>query len=319
MGKIRVAVVGVGSFGSFHAEKYANLKNVDLVGVVDIVESKAKEVARKLKTNFFLDYSDVYGQVDAVSIAVPTKFHYQIAKDFLEQDKDVLLEKPITATLEEAEELIQIAEKNERILQIGHLERFNAAALAVGKSLSNPRFIESHRLSSFQGRGTDVDVILDLMIHDIDIILSFVKRKVEFINAVGVAVISPKIDIANARLQFENGCIANITASRISDKSMRKVRIFQPNAYFSLDYATREVAIYRKMNGGGRKTGIIGEKKRMKQKDPLREEISSFLNSVVTRKPPVVSGKEGKEALFVAMKIQEQIHKNGRGFGMEVV
>ncbi len=306
---MKVAVVGVGKFGSFHAEKYSKLNDVELVGVVDTDEERAKEVAGKFNTQSFLNYEDLYDKVEAVSIAVPTRLHYQVARDFLMQGKDVLLEKPITAAVEEAEKLIEVAGKNGRILQVGHVERFNTAAAVLGEFLNHPRFIECHRLSSFKGRGTDVDVILDLMIHDIDMILNFVKRPVEFINAAGIPVISTKVDIANARIQFEGGCVANITVSRISDKNMRKVRIFQPNAYFSLDYANGEVTSYKKIDVNG-EPKIVGEKKKVTQKDSLAEEIASFINSVITRRSPMVSGKEGRDALSVAIKIQEQIHQN---------
>jgi len=302
--------VGVGNFGEHHVEKYVNLEDAELVGVVDVVEDKAKKIAKRYKIQHFLKYEDIYDQVDAVSIAVPTRFHYHIAKNFLKEGKDVLLEKPITTTTEEATELIDIADANKRIFQVGHVERFNPAVMSLGKFLVHPRFIESHRLSSYKGRGIDVDVILDLMIHDIDIILSLVKRKVNFINAVGVPVLSPRIDIANARLQFDGGCTANITVSRISDKDMRKIRIFQPDAYFSLDYSKTEMAVYRRVRGEGELPEIIGNKKKMKKKnDSLQEEIGSFIHSVITRRPPVVSGTEGREALSVAMKIQEQIAK----------
>lgn len=302
--------MGVGNFGEHHVEKYVNLEDAELVGVVDVVEDKAKKIAKRYKIQHFLKYEDIYDQVDAVSIAVPTRFHYHIAKNFLKEGKDVLLEKPITTTTEEATELIDIADANKRIFQVGHVERFNPAVMSLGKFLVHPRFIESHRLSSYKGRGIDVDVILDLMIHDIDIILSLVKRKVNFINAVGVPVLSPRIDIANARLQFDGGCTANITVSRISDKDMRKIRIFQPDAYFSLDYSKTEMAVYRRVRGEGELPEIIGNKKKMKKKnDSLQEEIGSFIHSVITRRPPVVSGTEGREALSVAMKIQEQIAK----------
>jgi len=306
--KVKVGVVGVGYLGRYHAEKYANLPQAELVGVVDINTEKAQEIARTWNTRALSDYRDLIPQVRAVSIVVPTPLHYAIASDFLKQGVDVLVEKPITTTLEEAEGLITLARDRGLILQVGHLERFNAAIVATRDSVRNPMFIESHRLAFFQERGTDVDVILDLMIHDIDIILNMVKSPVREIRAVGVPVISQRIDIANARLEFENGCVANVTASRISDKTMRKIRIFEPDAYISIDYAAKEVQVYRKVSEAspGSYPEIVSEQISIDEKDSLEEEIKAFLRSVITREEPVVPGKAGKEALKVALEIVEQ-------------
>lgn len=308
MEKVKVGVVGVGYLGRYHAEKYANLPQAELVGVVDINTEKAQEIARTWNTRALSDYRDLIPQVRAVSIVVPTPLHYAIASDFLKQGVDVLVEKPITTTLEEAEGLITLARDRGLILQVGHLERFNAAIVATRDSVRNPMFIESHRLAFFQERGTDVDVILDLMIHDIDIILNMVKSPVREIRAVGVPVISQRIDIANARLEFENGCVANVTASRISDKTMRKIRIFEPDAYISIDYAAKEVQVYRKVSEAspGSYPEIVSEQISIDEKDSLEEEIKAFLRSVITREEPVVPGKAGKEALKVALEIVEQ-------------
>jgi predicted dehydrogenase len=306
--KVKVGVVGVGYLGRYHAEKYANLPQAELVGVVDINTEKAQEIARTWNTRALSDYRDLIPQVRAVSIVVPTPLHYAIASDFLKQGVDVLVEKPITTTLEEAEGLITLARDRGLILQVGHLERFNAAIVATRDSVRNPMFIESHRLAFFQERGTDVDVILDLMIHDIDIILNMVKSPVREIRAVGVPVISQRIDIANARLEFENGCVANVTASRISDKTMRKIRIFEPDAYISIDYAAKEVQVYRKVieASPGSYPEIVSEQISIDEKDSLEEEIKAFIRSVITREEPVVPGKAGKEALKVALEIVEQ-------------
>ncbi|MBI3753014.1 MAG: Gfo/Idh/MocA family oxidoreductase, partial [Deltaproteobacteria bacterium] len=229
MRRIKVAVVGVGYLGRFHAEKYAGIPEVELIGVVDADKKQVEAVASGLKTSAFHSYKDILSKdkVDAVSIVVPTSLHYSIAKDFLLHGIDVLLEKPITATLEQADDLVRIAKNKRAILQIGHLERFNAAVMAARGIVNNPLYIECHRLSPFPNRSTDVDVILDVMIHDIDIILSFVQSDIESIDAAGLAVLTNMADIANARLRFKNGCVANITASRVSKERVRKITLFQ--------------------------------------------------------------------------------------------
>jgi len=308
MEKVKVGVVGVGYLGRYHAEKYASLPQTELVGVVDINADKAEEAARTFNTLALSDYRQLIPRVKAVSIVVPTPLHHAIASDFLKHGVDVLVEKPITATLKEAEDLIVLARDYGLILQVGHLERFNAAIVATWDSIRNPRFIESHRLAFFQERGTDVDVILDLMIHDIDIILNMVKSPVREIRAVGVPVISRHIDIANARLEFQSGCVANVTASRISDKMMRKIRIFEPDAYISIDYAAKEVQVYRRVGevSPGSYPEIVSEQIAIDEKDSLEEEIKAFIHSVITREKPVVPGEAGKEALKVALEIVEQ-------------
>jgi len=247
MKKLQVAVIGSGYLGRFHAQKYANHPEVELVAVVDTNQTRAAELASETGANPLSDYRDVYTKVQAASVVVPTPLHYSVAKDLLEHGIHVLLEKPMTITVEEGSQLIALAHEHNLVLQIGHLERFNPAYLAVEKTVKDPLFIESHRLNSFQERGTEVDVILDIMIHDIDIILNLVDDEVERIHAVGIPVISSMIDIANARLEFKNGCVVNVTASRISDKSMRKIRIFQHDAYISIDFAAQGVSIYKKI------------------------------------------------------------------------
>ena len=307
MDTIPVAVIGSGYLGRFHAQKYANLPESELVGVVDINPARAEELARETNTSPLSDYRDLYGQIKAASVVVPTPLHYSIAKDLLERDIHVLLEKPMTTTLEEAQELNLIARKKNLVLQIGHLERFNPAYLAIEQTVKSPLFIESHRLNSFQERGTEVDVILDIMIHDIDIILNLVDSEVTRIHAVGIPVISSMIDIANARLEFENGCVVNVTASRISDKSMRKIRIFQQDAYISIDFAAQGVSVYKKIEEEGKIPYIVSEQLKIESGDSLEEEIKSFLTSVKEKRQPLVPGEAGIRALQVALEITNQL------------
>ncbi|MFB0506566.1 MAG: Gfo/Idh/MocA family oxidoreductase [Thermodesulfobacteriota bacterium] len=310
--KLRTGVVGVGYFGQFHAEKYHQMPGVELVGLADIDCSRSREMARRFNTNAFYSYEDLYDKVDAVSIAVPTPIHYQVAKDFFHRGIDVLLEKPITATLREADELIDMAEKKQLVFQVGHQERFNAAFMALEGILVDPILIESHRLSPFLQRAAGGDVVLDLMIHDIQIILSMVDSPIQSIQAVGVPIVSPYLDIANARIEFENGCIANVTASRVSSEKTRKIRIFQSTAYFSIDYVSQRVTVLSK-DGKGRKPifpGIFAEDIKIAKNDPLQLEIKSFVESVRDRKRPLVSGLDGKKALEVALRITDQIQRN---------
>ena len=310
MKQVRVGVIGVGYLGKFHAEKYAGLAEADLVAIVDTDPEKAQEIAGKFNAEAFTDYKDIFGRVDAVSIVVPTSLHHEAAKKFLENGIDVLVEKPMTTTLQEANDLIAAAKAGGRILQVGHLERFNAAMLSLSGIIKKPMFIESHRLAPFKDRGTDVDVILDIMIHDIDIILNIVNAPVSSIHAVGVPVVSnEKNDIANVRLEFATGCVANVTASRISVKEMRKIRIFQQDAYFSIDYAAQQVDVYRRMDPGGDydTPQIMYDQIDITQGDSLKEEIRSFLKSVQTRSLPEVPGEAGRNALKVALEIVEQI------------
>ncbi len=309
MKPLRVGVIGVGYLGKFHAEKYARMKGVELVGAVDVVAERAERVGKRLGTESFTDYRDLIDQVDAVSVVVPTPLHFPISRDFLEHGVDVLIEKPIAQTLEEAEVLIEVAASRGLVIQVGHLERFNPAVVALTNVIDRPLFIESHRLSVFKERGTEVDVVLDLMIHDIDIILSLVKSQLQHIHAAGVPVISSRVDIANARLTFENGCVANVTASRISLKNMRKIRIFQKDTYVSVDYSNRDITIIRK-DGQGIDLPIPGmsmERSIFEKADALEAEIGSFVDAVRTRQAPLVSGHDGRNALGVALDIIDQI------------
>lgn len=309
MKKLRVGVIGAGYLGKFHAEKYANMAEVDLVGVVDTDKSKAESVAAKLKTNAYPDYSDLFGKVDAVSIVVPTLFHYEVAKAFLENGVDVLIEKPMTTTLKEADRLIRFSESKNLIVQVGHLERFNPAVIALQEIVQKPMFIESHRLSIYNERSTDVSVVLDLMIHDIDIILNFVRSDVSEIRAAGVPVISEQVDIANARLEFTSGCIANVTASRISTKNERKIRLFQKETYVSVDFTSQEITIVEQNSASdqGLIPGMEIKQLCFTKSDALEDELRSFVKAVQNRKAPAVTGQMGRDALKIALSIMEQI------------
>ncbi len=310
---IKIGVIGVGYLGKFHAEKYARLPEAELVGVMDIDQARAKEIAARYKCQAFFELSPLLEKVEAVSVVVPTKAHFEVAKACIAEGKHVLLEKPMTTTLEEADTLIDLAAKKGVILQIGHLERFNPAVKALFSYLHKPMFVETHRLGLCLERGTDVDVILDLMIHDIDIILAAVPEEIVEIRAVGVPVISGNIDIANVRLEFTNGCVANLTASRITGKRMRKIRFFQKDAYFSLDYAKRELAIIRRQEGGP--LPFFHKLLRFAEGDPLQAEIASFLEVIKEGKRPVVSGEDGRKALKVALEINKRIKERIERFG----
>lgn len=302
MDKVRVGVIGAGRLGSFHTKVYSRLDNVKLVGVCDCNLERAIEIGKKYKTASYSDYEDLFDKVDAASIAVPTSLHYNIAKDFLNHNIHVLIEKPITKTLSEADELIEIAKERKLILQVGHVERFNSAVLAIEPYLKTPKFIECQRLGPFHKRVKDVGVVLDLMIHDIDIVLGLIKRDVVHIEAVGLSTISNFEDVANVRLTFEDGIIADITASRVTKDVVRKMRIFQEDSYLSLDYVTQDAAIFRKTEGK-----IVKERIKIKKKDPLKKELKSFVECVRTQKRPLVSGVEGRRALQVALEIIEKI------------
>ena len=302
MEKIKVGVVGVGHLGSIHAKVYSRLDNARLVGVCDCNLEKALEVGKKYHAASFSDYEDLFDKINAASIAVPTSLHYNIAKDFLNHNIHVLIEKPITKTLSEADELIEIAKGKSLILQVGHIERFNSAVLTIERYLKEPRFIECQRLGPFHKRVKDVGVVLDLMIHDIDIVLGLVEQDVVNIEAVGLSTISDYEDVANVRLIFKDGTIADITASRVTKDVVRKIRIFQEDSYISLDYLNQEAAIFRKTENK-----ILKEKIKIKKDEPLKNELESFIECVRTGKSPVVSGTEGRRALQVALEIIEKI------------
>jgi predicted dehydrogenase len=310
MEKIRVGVIGVGYLGKYHAEKYARMNDVDLIGVVDINRDRAEKIAAALATKAYTDHHDLLGLVDAVSVVVPTADHFSVGYDFLAHDVDVLIEKPMTRTLAEADELIALAESRGRILQVGHLERFNPAVIALKDIVHRPMFIESHRLSLFKDRSTDISVVLDLMIHDIDIIMNFVNADIKHIHAAGVPVICEHADIANARLEFESGCVANVTASRISTKSERKIRLFQKDAYISVDFAHRNITIIQQTDTHceGVIPGMQIRQLDFVDRDALGDELAAFIRAVFTREVPEVSGQVGRKALEIALMIMDQIH-----------
>ena len=303
MEKVRVGVMGVGSLGIHHARIYSQLKDTELVGICDTDTKKAGKVARKYKTQSFADYKDLFGKVDGVSIVTPTNTHKEIGLAFLERGINVLVEKPISKTLEEADALLDKAREKNLILQVGHIERFNSGIRAIKSIANSPLFIECHRLSPFKKRSLDVGVVLDLMIHDIDIILDFVNSKVAKIDALGVKILTDYDDLANVRLQFENGSVCNITASRVANKTMRKIRLFQEDAYISLDYEKQEAWIYRISN-----QKITRKKITIRKEEPLLAELASFVSCIKENQKPLVSGQEAREALRVALEITKQIN-----------
>jgi predicted dehydrogenase len=303
---LRTAAIGVGHLGRHHARILSSLPGSTLVGVVDVKADRAAEIAGLYKVKAFTDYRDLFGQVDAVSIAVPTQAHHDVALAFLERGVPVLVEKPLARSVDEADRLIALARERGLVLAVGHTERFNPAVSAASKFLQDPRFIEVHRLGTFPERSLDIDVVFDLMIHDLDIVLSIVKAPVASIEAVGVPVLTGRVDIANARLRFENGCIANVTASRISRDRVRKIRFFQPDAYVSIDYAAQEVEMYRLVHGEGR-PNIEGGKMDVPREEPLVRELGDYLDAVRTRRQPLVTGEDGRRALDLAQRITDRM------------
>jgi len=304
---IRTAVIGVGYLGRFHAQKYAQMEEVDLVGVVDISPERAQDVAREVGTRAYTDIHEIVGKIDAASVVVPTIHHHEVAKILLSRGIHCMLEKPISTTLEEADELISLAKKQSLILQVGHLERFNPAIKVLEAKVKRPLFIEAHRLSGFKDRATDVDVVLDLMIHDLEIILALVHSPLKEIRAVGVPVLTPKVDIANTRLIFENGCTANLTASRISLQDMRRIRVFQPGAYISADCAERKSLVVTRDLSAGPMAAIRPEFKTHDGTDMLYDELKSFVRAVQGIEKPKVTGESGRRALKLAMDINARI------------
>lgn len=323
----RVGVIGVGHLGSLHAKMLADLPGAILSGVYDNDAARAQKVAEENRTIAVKDVAGLIAQSDAVTIATPTSTHCAVARQVVEAGKHLLIEKPITQTVEEAEIICRLARDKGIVLQVGHIERFNPAILALEPYVLKPLFIESHRLSQFNTRGTDVAVVLDLMIHDIDLILSFVQSPVRSVEANGVAVVSDTIDIANARLQFENGCVANVTASRISQRRMRKMRLFQPDTYISIDFSEGMSEVFRltgegdpmvkgtlvlgELGAGTRKKKILYEQPEVKEINALQYEIGTFLHAIRTGTPPPVSGEDGKRALEVADIIMKKISQQG--------
>lgn len=326
MSKIKIGILGVGHLGRFHTQNYRQIPDAEIVGVFDLDKKRCQEIADEFQVTAFEKLESLLKKIEAVSIVVPTVHHFDITKSCLEKGIHCLVEKPITSTLEQADSLIKLANSKNAVLQVGHIERFNPAILALNDLQLNPMFVESHRLASFNPRGTDVAVVLDLMIHDIDIILHLVKSPVKNIDASGVAVISNEVDIANARISFENGGVANVTASRISQKAMRKMRIFQRNNYIGIDFLQKFSEVYRlvdsenyqvqpnqfpmelgKIEGSKRPQKIVYERKQVEEANALKMELESFLRSIKTGKRPQVSGEDGREALRVAIEITNNI------------
>jgi predicted dehydrogenase len=298
----RIAVIGVGHLGKQHARLYSELEGVELSGVVDILEPRAIEIARLCKTTTYTDYRDLFGKVDAVSLAVPTIDHARIGIDLLQHGIDVLVEKPISSKAEEARALIDVAAKNNRVLQVGHVERFNPVVTLACEAATRPQFFEIHRLAAFSPRSLDIDVVLDLMIHDIDIVLSLVRAPVKEVRAVGIPVLSTRADIANARVEFEDGCVANFTASRVSFEKVRKLRFFQPHDYISVDYASQTGTMVSLRMGR-----VMERKLEPPTQEPLKIELAAFADCVRTRRAPAVSGEDGLKALELATRINAAI------------
>jgi len=310
--RLRTAVIGVGYLGRFHAEKYAANPAAELVAVADVDPARARAVAAALGVEAVTDYRALAGRIDCASVAVPTQLHHAVACALLDAGVDVLVEKPLTTTVDEGKALLELAVRRGRVLQVGHLERFNPAIRALDGIVREPRFIECHRLAPFTERGTDVDVVLDLMIHDLDVILSMMPSPLRSVEAVGVPVLTNSVDIANARLRFANGGIANVTASRVSLKRERKLRIFQPDAYLSVDYGERRVLICRRESGPDGLPALSLEEREVPEADALGSEIDAFLSAVRERETPPVTGWDGLRALEVAHVILESLETESR-------
>ena len=304
---IRVGVIGIGHLGRHHARIVSALEGARLTAVVDTVEERAAAAAASTGAVAHADFRAVLGQVDAVTIAVPTELHRDVAMPFLERGIAVLVEKPMARSLQEADEMIAAAEAGGATLAVGHTERYNPAVTAVLPLVTSPRFIEVHRLGVFPDRSLDIDVVFDLMIHDLDVILALVRSEVTAIEAVGVPVLTPKYDIANARLRFASGCIANVTASRISKDRVRKIRFFQPDAYLSIDYAAQEVEGWQLVRGAGPRPSIQGGPIPVQRDEPLRLELADFVRAARERTSPVVDGHQGRRALELATRIAEKM------------
>jgi predicted dehydrogenase len=308
---LRVAVIGVGHVGRHHARILAALPDIRLTAVVDTNRERADAIAAANGTAASYDHRDIIGRVDAVTIAVPTEVHHQIAIPFLESGTPVLVEKPLARTMADADATIRAAADGRALLAVGHTERFNPAVTAAQPILSDPRFIEVHRLGTFPERSLDIDVVFDLMIHDLDLLLALVHSSVESIEAVGVPVLTGRVDIANARLRFANGCIANLTASRISREQIRKIRFFQAAAYVSIDYATQKVDVWKLSRNGGPMPSIEGSEIAVAGEEPLKRELADFVDAVRSGRPPLVTGEAGRRALALASDVAAAIERGG--------
>jgi predicted dehydrogenase len=312
---IKVGVIGAGHFGRQHARIYTEMEDAQLVAIVDVEESSGRPVAEACGAEFFPDHRQLIGRVDAVSLAAPTLHHCLLACDLLGQGISVLVEKPMASTIEEADRMIAAAAMSSAVLQVGHLERFNPAVTAAKQIATTPRFFEAHRLSVFTPRSLDVDVVMDLMIHDIDVVLSLVGSDVAEVRAAGVPVLTPMVDIANARIEFQNGAVANLTASRVSGERTRKLRFFQPREYISIDYSAQEASMVSVNPAEGGRPQFEARLLRVERAEPLRLEIEAFLRSVAGE-PIVVSGLEGRRALEVAVEINNQIREHALRAGV---
>ena len=305
MSRLRVAVIGVGYLGRFHAQKYAAVPNAELVGLCDLSEAAGRPVARELATAFYADHRELIGKVDAVTVAASTSAHFELTRFFLEHGVHVLVEKPMTPTSREAALLTKLAEERGLKLQVGHVERFNPALLSAREALDDVRFIECHRLAAFKSRGSDINVVLDLMIHDLDVILSLVDARPSRVSAVGITVLTASTDIANARIEFTNGAVANVTSSRVSTSAQRKFRVFQENQYVSIDFGGGEV---RRVASGGA-VPLSEERWSLDKGDALLAETEAFVESVLTDTPCRVSGRDGQAALELAESIIDDIER----------
>lgn len=307
--QLRVGVVGVGYLGSIHAAIYARMPNVELVSVCDVDSARAAEIAAKTNSTACDDFTQMVGNVDAVSIVVPTSLHRQVAEPFLQAGTHMLLEKPVASSVADAQAIVGHADRSGAILQIGHIERFNAGVMELAARVTEPRFIEVHRLGVFVERATDVDVITDLMIHDIDIVLTLVKSPIKQVSAVGSPVVTDHVDIANARLEFENGTVANVTASRVSSKKFRRIRVFCPDQYIGLDFDEQKLDIVttREATNGARFPEIVSDQVSVQKRPPLDAELDHFVATVQNGGKPLVTGAEGVEALRVAMDVHKTL------------
>jgi predicted dehydrogenase len=312
---VRVAVIGAGVFGSEHARVYSEVAASRLAAVCDIDESRGRPVAQRYNADFVTDYRELIGRVDAASLTVPTESHEAIAGELLKAGIAVLVEKPIARTLDEADRIIEAAKRGGAVLQVGHLERFNPAVIAAARIITQPRFFEAHRLSIFTPRSLDIDVVMDLMVHDIDVVLSFVNSEVSEVRAAGVPILTPRIDIANARIEFANGCVANLTASRVSADRVRKLRFFQPGEYVSIDYAAQEAGIVSVKPRPGGRPEFESRLLAVERREPLRLEIESFL-SAVEGGPVRVTGEDGRRALALAVDVTEKIREHAARVGV---
>ena len=312
---IRVAVIGAGHFGREHARIYADSKAAKLVAICDLNSSTGTAIAERYGAEFVSDYRELIGKADAVSIAVPTISHRAIACDLLEAGISALVEKPISQTLDDADAIIAAAGSGRAVLQIGHLERFNPAVTAASDIVTRPLFFEAHRLSVFTPRSLDIDVVMDLMIHDLDVVLSFVNSGVLEVRAAGVPILTPKVDIANARIEFENGCVANLTASRVSGERVRKLRFFQPHEYVSIDYAAQEASVVSVKPGASGKLQFDSRSLQVMRDEPLKLEIESFMQAVEGG-PVHVTGEHARRALALAVEITDKIREHSGRAGI---